>query len=143
MVKVLEKNEWVDVYIDEEIPVMVHKWKKAPDSDTFRSTLKNLQKLYIRNKDTYSNLMWLADTKHLGERTQEDEEWLSDTWEKLLFEDAGVSVHGVILSDDIYADYSMEKFKQKANETYAKKGVNLGVFMDSDTAYNWLRAFNK
>lgn len=141
MTEDLFSNDLVNVYLDEEIPVMIHRWKDSPDSQSFRDQLISLQQEYLKQKGKYPNLMWLADTKFLGERSPDDEDWLEKVWEKLLFEDAGVKVHAVILADNIFSDYSMEQFKIMARNRYEEVGVHLGVFMDEESAYRWLRTF--
>ena len=120
-ITLVEKDKIV-AKLDESIPVMIHKWLKPPTSDEFRDQLLELKEIYLTHRDKYENLMWLADTQSLGELTYEDEKWLEEVWERELFVNAGVKVHAVILSDDIYADYSMEKFK-KVNviDTYVNK----------------------
>jgi hypothetical protein len=132
------ENQLIICELDESIPVLKHRWTTQPTSDEFRNQLIELQKVYLIQKKKYPKLKWLADTALLGELTHEDEEWLENVWEKLLFEDAEVKVHGVILGDDIFADYSMEYFKQKADKAYSEKGVKIGIFMDEEEAYEWL-----
>ena len=83
--------------------------------------------------------MWLADTAELGVRSEEDEGWLDKTWDRLIFHEAGVKVHAVVLGKDIYADYSMEKFKSMASAKYKKDGVQLGVFLNLKNAYEWMK----
>jgi len=139
MIEEVYTNDWVVVTIDDEIPVLIHKWIQSAPSEVFREQLTELQKLYNSKKKAHPNLMWLADTKNLGERSEEDEKWLQEVWEKLLFEEAGVKVHAVVLADDIYADYSMEQFKIAAHKRYDELGVRLGVFMNQQSAYNWLK----
>jgi len=133
------ENDLVKCELDPDIPVLTHTWLKKPTSEEFRNQLKELQKEYIKQKKEYPGLKWLVDSIKLGELTSDDEQWLKDEWEKLLFVEAGVKVHAVILADDIYADYSMEKFKSKAEKKYAEQGVKLGVFMVPENAYKWLR----
>ena len=56
----------------------------------------------------------------------------------MLFEDAGVKVHAVILGSDIFADYPMELFKKSSVHKFNEKGVKLGVFPNERRAYEWL-----
>jgi len=132
-------NELINCELDLSLPLLKHRWLKKPTSEEFRSQLKDLQKIYIQLKEKHSDLKWLADTELLGELTSEDEKWLKEVWEQLLFVDAQLKVHAVILGDDIFADYSMEHFKAEAARTFADKGVKLGVFMNEQQAYEWLR----
>lgn len=135
---ILLENEFIVVDIDSTVPVMKHKWLQEPSPEEFKIQLLALQKLYISQKDQYDELKWLADTKLLGQRSYEEEQWLEQTWEKLLFEEAGVKVHAVLLGDDIFADYSMEKFKALAAKRYEEAGVKLGVFLIEENAMKWL-----
>lgn len=139
MNNVLLDNELVRCELDSTIPVLKHRWLQRPTSEGFRSQLLAIQKIYIQQKKEYPGLKWLADTELLGELTTEDEKWLAGTWEKLLFVDAELKVHAVILGDDIFADYSMENFQSKSSLAFAEKGVKLGVFMNEERAYEWLK----
>ena len=139
MVKKIFENERVLCELDDELPLLRHTWLKNTQGKEFRNQLVDLQKEYIKLKADYPNLKWLADTVNLGELTTEDDEWLASEWDRLLFKEAGVKVHAVILADDIYADYSMEKFKATADKKYNEEGVSLGVFFVPENAYNWLK----
>lgn len=136
---IIRETDLTICQIDSEIPVMMHRWLRKPNSEEFREELKALQELYIEQSPGFTNLKWLADTELLGERTKDDEVWLEETWEKMLFDEAGVKVHAVILGHDIYADYSMESFLRDADRTYRDKGVQLGLFMNIESAMEWLR----
>lgn len=57
----------------------------------------------------------------------------------MLFEEAGVKVHAVILGQSIFADYPMEKFKQGAEKKFEKLDVRLGVFSNQQEAYSWMK----
>lgn len=141
-ISLLEKEK-IQASLDETIPVLKHKWIKNPTGSEFRQQLLELKEIYLEQKEKYPDLMWLADTQSLGELTYEDEKWLEEVWENELFVKAGVKVHAVILADDIYADYSMEKFKMMADRKYAEIGIKLGVFMDEDSAYEWMKSQSK
>ncbi len=133
------ENERVICELDNSIPLLKHTWLRNTAGQEFRDQLIEIQKEYIKLKSDYPNLKWLADTVQLGELTSEDDEWLKTDWEKLLFVEAGVKVHAVILADDIYADYSMEKFKAATEKKYKEEGIYLGVFFIPENAYKWLR----
>ena len=135
---VLLDNDMLLCDLDPEIPLLKHRWMRKPTSEEFRKGLVQIQKIYLQHKDDYTNLKWLADTELLGELTEEDEQWLTDVWEDLLFVEAGVKVHAVILGDDIFADYSMEHFKAISDRSLAEKGIKLGVFLRFEKAYKWL-----
>lgn len=132
-------NEYVTCELDDSLPVLKHRWKKSLPGNIFRDTLVSIQQRYVELKKSYSNLAWLADTQLLGEVDQETEKWFDDVWEDLLFNKAGVKVHAVILGEDIFADYPMEKFKLHAAEKYKTLQVQLEVFSDEQEAYDWIR----
>jgi hypothetical protein len=135
----LKEDELIKIFIDTEIPVLIHSWLREPSEAEFKAGLIELQKVYLEQKKSYENLKWLADTKLLGQRSYEEEQWLEKVWEQLLFEEAGVKVHAVILGDDIFADYSMEKFKSLAAKKHQEDGVELGVFLNEENAMSWLK----
>lgn len=139
MNNILLDNDLVRCELDKTIPVLKHQWLKKPSSEAFRSQLMDIQKIYLEQKKEHANLKWLADTALLGELTSEDERWMEETWERLLFVEAELKVHAVILGDDIFADYSMEHFKLEADKTFKEKGVKLGIFLDEEKAYAWLK----
>ncbi len=135
---VILENERLVCELDTSVPVLKHHWLKNTKGPEFRDQLAEIQKEYLKLKPNYPNLKWLADARNLGELTTEDEEWLVTKWETLLFVEAGVKVHAVIMADDIYADYSMEKFKAAADKKHKEHGVSLGVFFDEENANQWL-----
>ncbi len=139
MVHPVFENEYVICELDDALPVLKHRWKTEPSGEVFRSNLIAIQQRYIELAKAYDNLAWLADTQMLGEVDQETEEWFAQVWDDLLFVKAGVKYHGVILGDDLFAEYPMEKFKLNAEEKFAAHGVQLAVFSDEDEAYEWIR----
>jgi hypothetical protein len=90
-------------------------------------------------KKSYANLAWLADTQLLGEVDEETEEWFVKVWDDLLFNQAQVKIHAVILGEDLFAEYPMEKFKMDAEQKFKQLNVQLGVFSDEQEAYDWIR----
>lgn len=132
-------NEFVTCQLDDSLPVLMHRWKQAPPADEFEFTLKRILDEYKIGAKTYPNLAWLVDAALLGELDEEIEKWLVEVWERMLFEDAGVKIHAVILGQSIFADYPMEKFKQDAEVKFEKFNVHLGVFSNQREAYEWIR----
>lgn len=132
-------NEFVTCQLDDSIPVLMHRWKQAPPPEEFEFILRRILEEYKTLVKSYRNLAWLVDAALLGELDEEVENWLVDVWEKMLFEQAGVKVHAVILGASIFADYPMEKFKQDAEKKFEKFNVHLGVFSNQGEAYDWMR----
>lgn len=135
----LFENEYVVCALDESVPVLKHRWKKVPSGKVFRENLVKIQQLYLKQSPNYTNLAWLADTQLLGEVDEETEQWFSEVWDDLLFNEAGVKIHAVILGEDLFAEYPMEKFKMDAEEKFKLLGVQLDVFSDEEEAYDWIR----
>ena len=72
-----------------------------------------------------------------------DQKWLDETWNELLFVDAGVKTHAVIIGDDAFTKYAMEKFKKTMNQKYASKKIILETFKDEEAAYAWFMNLNE
>ena len=134
------ENEFVRCELDDDIPVLRHRWLQPPPAEDFKFNLLRILEEYIELKRTYTSLAWLANAQKLGELDLEIEEWLVTEWEKLLFDKAGVRVHAVILGESIFADYPMERFKQDAEEKYRSRNLSLGVFSTEPEAYAWIKA---
>lgn len=133
------ENEYVVCELDDSLPVLKHRWKSPLLGSKFRENLIQVLQEYVTLTKSYSNLAWLADTTVLGELDEETEKWLADEWQDLLFREAGVKIHAVILGEDIFADYPMEKFKMDAAVKFNQFNVQLEVFSDEEDAYVWIR----
>lgn len=139
MTQLVYENEYVICELDDSLPVLKHRWKKETPGKIFRDNLVTIQKHYIEFRKSYEHLSWLADTQLLGEVDQETEEWFSNVWDDLLFNKAQVKFHAVILGEDLFAEYPMEKFKLHAEKKHQEHNVQLGVFSDEEEAYDWIR----
>lgn len=132
-------NEFVTCQLDDSVPVLMHRWKQAPPPEEFQFTLKRILEEYKTLSKSYGNLAWLVDAALLGELDEDVEDWLVSDWEQMLFAEAGVKIHAVILGQSIFADYPMEKFKQDAETKFEKFNVHLGVFSNQKEAYDWIK----
>lgn len=139
MTQTVYENEFVICELDDSLPVLKHRWKQEAPGAVFRDNLVTIQKHYLQLNKIYDYLAWLADTRQLGEVDEETEKWFKNVWEDLLFKEAKVKIHAVILSEDFYAEYPMEKFKLDAENKFKNNGVQLGVFTDEEEAYDWIR----
>jgi hypothetical protein len=70
--------------------------------------------------------------------TKKQSSGLGKYGEGLLFKKSGVKIHAVILGNNIFADYPMEKFKKQAEEKFEESDVRLGVFSNEQSAYRWV-----
>jgi len=132
-------NEALTCELDDALPVLRHRWKRATDGEEFKANLEKVLEEFKRLKNSYSLLAWLADTTLLGELDEETEEWLVESWEDLLFAQREVKIHAVILGNSIYADYPMENFKLDAERKFKDFDVHLGVFSNRKEAYEWIK----
>ena len=135
--KILER-EYLVCEIDNTVPVFKHRWLRHPTSEEFQDGLTSMHKEYMRIKDDYDDLKWLADTELMGELNEEVKQWLTTEWDRMLFIEAGVKTHAVIRGPDHYADYPMEIFKLVSAKKYNDLGVKLEVFENEEKAYEWL-----
>jgi hypothetical protein len=133
------ENDYVVCELDESVPVLKHRWKKVPSGEVFRDNLVQIQRQFMELSTQYPKLSWLADTQLLGEVDEETEKWFSEVWDDLLFKQAKVKYHAVILGEDLFAEYPMEKFKMDAEKKFQEQEIQLGVFSDEEEAYDWLR----
>lgn len=138
MTREILNTEYLICELDEDLPVLRHKWLKEPAEGEFKKGLLSVLEQYQEFKTRYPNLKWLANTQLLGELSEEDEQWLVTEWDHLLFEEAGLKVHAVILGEDFYADYPMEKFKQSSAKKFTDFGAKLEVFLNEENALKWL-----
>ena len=133
------ENDSVVCELDDDLPVLRHRWKKEPTGEEFRTNVQRVLDEYNGLKKSYARLAWLADTTLLGELDEKTEQWLVTAWEDLLFRKAGVKIHAVILGASIFADYPMEKFKLDTDQKFKELDVHLGVFSHEKEAYQWIR----
>ena len=133
-------NESLTCELDDSLPVLRHRWKRAMDGEGFRNNLMKVLEEFKKLKNSYALLAWLADTTLLGELDEETEQWLVDVWEDLLFASREVKIHAVILGNSIYADYPMENFALDAEQKFKEFDVHLGVFSNRAEAYEWIKS---
>ena len=136
--KIIE-HDFLLCELDDEVPVLKHRWLRNPSDKEFIDGLTSIQREYMKIKDDYEDLKWLADTTLIEELNTEVKQWLTEKWDKMLFIDAGVKTHAVIRGPDLYADYPMEIFKLVSSKKYKELGIKLEVFENEEKAYEWLK----
>lgn len=142
MKTVFEEDHLV-CHFNEENNVLHHIWKDKAKGDQFRNGLLKVYDAYIALKKEHPGLHWLADTRNLSVLPLADQQWLDDTWNELLFVQAGVKTHAVIIGDDAFAKYAMEKFKNTMTKRYASQQIKLETFVDEREAYDWFKKLNQ
>ncbi|ELR69660.1 hypothetical protein C900_04885 [Fulvivirga imtechensis AK7] len=141
--KTVFEEDYLICHFDEESKVLHHIWKDKAKGDNFRKGLLKVYDTYIALKKDHPGLHWLADTRKLSVLPLADQQWLDDTWNELLFVQAGVKTHAVIIGDDAFAKYAMEKFKNTMNKRYASQQIKLETFVDEREAYDWFKKLNR
>jgi hypothetical protein len=139
MVMRIFDNEFLSCEQDDSLPVLRHYWEKAPPGEQFKLKLLKVMEEYKALRQSFKGLAWLADMTQLGELDEQTEAWLEEEWEDLLFVQAGVKIHAVILGESIFADYPMEYFKRDAEQKFQDYNVHLGVFSSLEEAYSWIK----
>jgi hypothetical protein len=110
--KTLFEEKHLACYFDEEERIVYHKWLNKAIGEDFRSGLLKVCNEYIKLKKTILGLHWLADTQELSVLPLDDQKWLDEVWNDTIFVKAGVRSHAVIVGNDVFARYAMEKFKK-------------------------------
>ena len=142
--KSLFKEVTLECFLDSDARVLFHIWYGKPTSHSFRDGLMRVCNEYIIHKKNFDTpLHWLADTRSLGVVTVDDQGWLQRVWNETLFVKAGVKSHAVIIGDDVFAKYAMEKFKKTMQEQYADKNLHLETFEDKESAYKWFKTIEQ
>ena len=138
--KSLFKEVTLECFLDIEAKVLFHIWYGKPSSYNFRESLMRLYDEYMTHKEQFDTpLHWLADTRSLGVLSLNDQGWLEKVWNETLFVKAGVKTHGVIIGEDVFAKFAMEKFKKSMQQQYANQNLHLETFPDIESAYHWFR----
>ncbi|MNC95431.1 hypothetical protein D3C83_125500 [compost metagenome] len=73
----------------------------------------------------------------------DDQGWLQKVWNETLFVKAGVKSHAVIIGEDIFAKYAMEKFKKNMQEQFADRNLQIETFPDKESAYKWFKSIEE
>lgn len=136
----LFKEAHLECYLDEDAKALFHVWLKKPTSEQLRSGLTRVFDEYNNHKKSFTYpLNWLADTQKIGVITIDDQGWLEKVWNEMLFVKAGVRAHAVIIGNDVFAKYAMDKFKNAMQAKYADKNLHLETFKESKEAFVWFK----
>lgn len=140
--KIVFEEDFLTCSFDEEHKILYHTWRDKAKGDTFRNGLLKVYDTYMSLKKEHSRIHWLGDTRKLSVLPLADQKWLDEVWNELLFVQAGVKTHAVIIGDDAFAKYAMEKFKNTMTERYASQKIKLETFRDEPEALAWFKQLN-
>ena len=142
--KKLFARDYLECFFDEEAMILFHVWLRKPTSAEFREGLISVCNEFIDYKTKNNKaLHWLGDTRNVGVLSIDDQGWLERVWNEMLFVKAGVKNHAVIIGNDVFAKYAMEKFKNNMNTKYAGQNLHLETFADQAAAYKWFESLGK
>ena len=136
-------NDYLECYLDEENGVLIHIWIRKPNSEEFKNGLIKVYETYVSEKGNYQLLHWLGDTRKMGVVSLDDQHWLDNVWNEMLFVKAKVRTHAVIIGDDIFSKYAMEKFRDEMLSQFEEQDIHLETFIDKDGAYEWFKSMEK
>lgn len=141
--KNLFKTDYLECFIDEDSLVLFHAWLRKPTSKEFREGLTNVSNEFVKHKNDKKVLLnWLGDTLKVGVLSIEDQGWLDRVWNEMLFVKAGVKTHAVIVGNDVFAKYAMEKWKNNMIKKYTGQNLHLETFVDKVAAYKWFKSID-
>lgn len=132
--------DYLTCTLDDEAAVLFHAWKRKPTPEEFESGLLKIAKTYTEQKDKFKKLHWLGDTRNVGVLSLKTQKWLDDVWNETLFIKAGVTTHAVLVGDDVFGKYAMQKFATHAEQLYKAQGLKMGVFSTEKEAFDWFAA---
>ncbi len=142
--KKLFARDYLECFFDEDSMVLFHVWLRKPTSQEFMDGLTSVCNEFINYKNQHGTLLnWLGDTRNVGVLSIEVQGWLEKVWNEMLFVKAGVKIHAVIIGNDVFAKYAMEKFKNNMNTKYAGQNLYLETFVDKEAAYKWFESIGK
>lgn len=141
--KVLFEQKSLICYLNEEEKVIFHRWLDKSKGEEFRSGLMRVYEEFVNLKKSMPVLHWLGDTRNLGVIPMEDQKWMDDVWNQLLFEKAGVKTHAVIINNDVFLKYAMQRFCQTMTQKYSAQKIQLATFTTEQEAYGWFRKISE
>lgn len=137
--KVLFEQKGLVCYFNQEEKVVFHKWLEKAKGENFRAGLLKVCDEFMKLKKDHPVLHWLGDTRNLGVLPLDDQKWLDEVWNGHLFEKAGVKSHAVVINNDVFLKYAMQKFCNTMNQKYAAQKVQLATFTSEEEAYQWFK----
>jgi hypothetical protein len=128
--------------LDADAGILAHAWKKKPTPEEFEGGLMKVYATYMAQKPNFKKLHWLGDTKNVGVLSLRTQKWLDDVWNETLFVKGGLQTHAVLVGEDVFGKYAMQKFAIHAEEQYKDMNLKMGVFSTEAEAYAWFAEHN-
>jgi hypothetical protein len=142
--KEIFKQPYLECFYDEDANVMFHAWIRKPSSDELKTGLTRVCNEYMNlRKARGSNIHWLGDTRKFGVVSVDDQGWLEKVWNEMLFVKANVRTHAVVIGNDVFVKYAMEKWKNSMMEKHKDTNLHMATFPEKDEAYRWFKECEK
>jgi len=134
--------DYLTCTLDDEAAVLFHSWKRKATAEEFEAGLLKVYKVYLEQKPKFKKLHWLGDTRNVGVLSLKTQKWLDEVWNETLFVKAGVTSHAVLVGEDVFVKYAMQKFAAHAEKLYSDQHLKMGVFATEKEAYDWFADHN-
>lgn len=124
------ENEVARIFIDTKVKSVRVEWVTAPTSKEYREVLNKGLAFLKENKF----IRWIGDVRHLGAVAEEDQQWSNTIWFPEALE-AGISRIGIIVSDDIFNQLSVEEIMSRVDNAE----LSSHYFSSPEEAMSWIK----
>jgi signal transduction histidine kinase len=131
--QVFFENEAACLYYDAYINNTVIIWKRQITSDEYREVFSTV----LQTIKTYNTPGWIADLRHQGIVSPEDQHWFIETVLKTAAANNLKRIAAIALHHPVRQDYH-----QRMIEITQALGVELRTFDNLETAVHWMRQFS-
>jgi hypothetical protein len=124
-------NDYVTLWLQQEKKIVHHKVKKYVHGPA-------LQQFLMKGYETLKSnncKKWLSDDLNNGPLLKEDETWAKTHWFPNVVK-AGWKFWAIVMPAQVIGQLNMKRFV----DDYAKAGITVSVFSESDKALAWLES---
>jgi hypothetical protein len=124
-------NDYATLWLHPEKKIVHHKVKKYVYGE-------NLRQLLLTGYETLKKnacKKWLSDDLNNGPLLKEDEAWAKTSWFPNVVK-AGWKFWAIVMPAQVIGQLNMKRFV----DDYAKAGITVSVFSESDKALAWLES---
>jgi hypothetical protein len=124
-------NEYATLWLHAESKIVHHKVKKYIHGDELRQLLMKGHETLKKN----ACKKWLSDDLNNGPLLKDDEAWAKTSWFPEVVK-AGWKFWAIVMPTQVIGQINMKRFVAD----YAKAGITVTVFSESDKALAWLES---
>ena len=129
-------KEFVNVYIDDEVPMIYEEWTGQTTPDEFKETLNQKLQAFTSHLEKYPALKWMTDIRGLRGIDDVVQTWATQEFHPKLFP-LGVRKIAFIVAESIYYQLSTE---QTTGIMDTRNEVKLCYFDNHEQAISWLNS---